>query len=101
MNVEVFLGDLTDPSFNYEGGDWSGNTPRRIGNYFPRPNDIFFQILDMVEKKIVDGRQTDWGSWTVRLYPHEMVGVVRNLYGEEACAKEKSVKDLHIHRETR
>jgi len=31
----VYIGDLDDPTFNWEGGDWSGNIPKSISDEFP------------------------------------------------------------------
>jgi len=29
----TYIGDLDDPSFNWNGGDWNGNIPRNKGPY--------------------------------------------------------------------
>ncbi|MDQ1002788.1 hypothetical protein QFZ28_003188 [Neobacillus niacini] len=29
MEVEVYIGDLSDPEFDYENGNWSGNIPKK------------------------------------------------------------------------
>jgi len=28
--IDHWIGSLEDPSFKWEGGDWSGNTPKSI-----------------------------------------------------------------------
>ena len=31
----TYIGDLDHPEFKWEGGDWSGNIPPRLGPLFP------------------------------------------------------------------
>lgn len=78
--VEVFIGDLEDPAFQYEGGDWNHNYPKRISPFLPDGSDLFYKILDGIYKKELVGRQTDWGSHTCLLYPYEMIQVLSGHY---------------------
>ena len=32
---DVYIGDLDDPEFHWDGGDWNGNVPRAIASVFP------------------------------------------------------------------
>jgi hypothetical protein len=31
----TYIGDLEDPAFKWDGGDWNGNIPSGIGPIFP------------------------------------------------------------------
>ena len=31
----VYIGDLDDPTFKWDGGDWNGNVPARLSPEFP------------------------------------------------------------------
>jgi hypothetical protein len=96
MEVEVYIGDLSDPEFDYENGNWSGNIPKRISDFFPDPHTIFFGIVNKIEKGELTGKQTDWGSWTAILYPSEITDVIKELYGAEACTKNKYIRSVLI-----
>lgn len=94
MDVEVYIGDVTDPHFNYESGSWSGNIPKRVSGFFPNPHSIFFSLIEKIEKGEIIGKQTDWGSWTALLYPNELAEVIKELYGNEVCANDNSIRGI-------
>lgn len=96
MDVEVYIGDLSDPEFDYENGKWSGNIPKRISGYFPDPHKIFLEIIKKIDIGEITGKQTDWGSWTAILYPSELANVVKELYGEVACIKNKYIRTVLV-----
>jgi hypothetical protein len=79
-DVEVFIGDLTDETFHYEGGDWNHNYPKRISVFFPKGYDLFFSVLDDIYYKRIEGKQTDWGSHTCPMYPNEILELLENYY---------------------
>ena len=83
-DVEVFIGDLSDRTFHYEGGgDWNHNFPKRISTFFPKGYDLFFTILDRIYCKKIEGKQTDWGSHTCPLYPHELLELLEEYYQKD------------------
>ena len=94
MDVEVFIGDLNDPEFNMEKGDWNGNIPSRINDFFPYSNDAFSKIVDKVINHELSGKQTDWSSWTAALYPHQTSEVISYIYGLEVCRKDREIKNI-------
>ncbi len=79
-DVEVFIGDLTDHAFHYEGGDWNYNYPKRISPFFPKGYELFFSILDQIYYNKIEGKQTDWGSHTCLMYPNEILDIVEKYY---------------------
>jgi hypothetical protein len=32
----TYIGDLSNPAFHWDGGDWNGNIPSGIGPVFPK-----------------------------------------------------------------
>lgn len=82
-DVEVFIGDLKDRSFHYEGGDWNHNYPKRISPFFPKGYELFFSVLDGIYYKRLEGRQTDWGSHTCLMFPTEMLSMLEEYYKRE------------------
>lgn len=65
MSYHVYIGDPADPDFKWQGGNWDGNVPRRIGPLFPPP-EPFQLLLDRIETGRLSGAQVDWGGWVAR-----------------------------------
>ncbi|CAM2787816.1 hypothetical protein [Salinicoccus roseus] len=82
MELEVFIGDLEDDLFDYENGDYNGNIPKRISMFFPKSHSTFHFILQKIEDKEIEGKQTDWGAWVALLYLHEMKDLLKGFYNE-------------------
>ncbi|WP_144460890.1 hypothetical protein [Siminovitchia fortis] len=80
MDIEIFIGNLDDPDFDYGQGDWSGNCPSRISPFFPKPHNAFSYLIDLIGSGRIEGRQTDWGTWVAPLYPSEIVKLMEGLY---------------------
>lgn len=51
MDVEVFVGNLDDPCFDWDNANWSGNCPERISDFFPHSHIIFFKLIKQIENK--------------------------------------------------
>ena len=83
-------------TFNYENGNWARNISKRISNLFPDAHKIFFEIIKKVDNGEITGKQTDWGSWTAILYPSELADAMNELYGEEACVKNKYIRSILV-----
>lgn len=62
-DVEVFIGNLEDLDFKWEGVDWQGYCPERMSPFFPYQHNLFRKILDQITHHQLSGKQTDWGSW--------------------------------------
>lgn len=76
----VYLGDLEDPGFSWEGGDWNGNTPRAISGAFPDCYGLFFKVMELAKGAGENGRQTDFGAFVVKLQKHEIVALIDQWY---------------------
>jgi len=80
---DVYLGNLDDPTFDPDGGDWNGNVPSRESEFFPptgagdRP---FFRVIRMIESGELQGKQTDWGGWVARVRPTQIRELLDQFY---------------------
>lgn len=63
--LNVYIGDLSDPKFSWENGNWDGNIPTRTSPFFPT-RTAFSKLIDMIEEGKLEGKQTDWGGWTAK-----------------------------------
>jgi hypothetical protein len=72
----TYIGDLADPAFHWDGGDWNGNIPRGISPAFPpvpTPNNYNRKFHDWVKSTKVTCKQTDYGGWVARVGNHTLV----------------------------
>jgi len=82
----TYIGDLADPSFNWDGGDWNGNIPRGISPAFPpapTPNSYNKKFHDWVAGTKVTCKQTDYGGWVARVGRAQLLDFIRYCYGSE------------------
>lgn len=84
MRLIAFIGDLDEPGFDYDDGDWNGNVPKLKREPLPNSstttkNAFSFVIESIVDEKII-GKQTDWGTTVSPLYPKEIYNVFKSYY---------------------
>jgi hypothetical protein len=84
---DVYIGDLQDPTFHWEGGDWNGNVPHRLSPFFPPGylsglKDSFWALITKIETNIFDRKQTDWGGWVARISKDQLLAFIHELYGD-------------------
>jgi len=49
---DAYIGGLGDPAFNWDGGDWNANTPRRLGPLLPWiDHDSLNKFLEWAENE--------------------------------------------------
>ena len=81
---EVYVGDLEDPNFHWDGGDWSGNVPKPIYDVFPivggHYNECFHRWID---KAGIECRQTDFGGWVSRVTKQQLTDYIEYCYGSD------------------
>jgi hypothetical protein len=64
----TYVGELNDDSFSWDGGDWSGNIPKRLGQTFPQPLEHYnAQFKKWGVEAGVTWKQTDWGGWIAKV----------------------------------
>jgi hypothetical protein len=54
--LDVYIGDLNDPSFRWDGGDWNGNVPTRLSPFFPGGDRIRRVMLERIDSKANEGK---------------------------------------------
>ena len=95
----VYVGDLDDPSFKWEGGDWNGNVPDRLSPEFllmTQHNNADFHAW--VKAVGVKCEQTDFGAWVACVTKAQITDFITHVY----CDKEDlpwvvdSLKDLKM-----
>jgi hypothetical protein len=81
----VYVGDLDDPRFSWEGGDWNGNAPRHLSPDFPPtgpPYGPWSIVYRRIKEGELPGKQTDWGAWVAKVTGGEVTALVDELYGD-------------------
>ncbi len=77
-SYDLYIGDLDDPNFSWEGGNWNGNSPRgATGIHVGVDLSTFHKFTNMIDA--LQGKQTDWGCWVARLKKEEIEGVLSDL----------------------
>ena len=80
----VYVGDLADPKFHWDGGDWNGNVPRPLGPSFPGAGfRDYCRVMDIVRSGRFEGRQTDFGGWVARVTRHQLLDLLEEWYGRD------------------
>lgn len=72
MMLDVYIGELNDPKFQWDGGDWNGNIPSRKSPMFPFGHDAMYALMDKIENGAVSGKQVDWAGWVAKMLPAEI-----------------------------
>lgn len=84
---DMYIGDLQDPTFHWEGADWNGNVPHRLSPFFPPGyssglKNPFWALINKIETNAFDGKQTDWGGWVARINKDQLLAFIDQLYGD-------------------
>ena len=90
----TYIGDLADPAFCWDGGDWNGNIPRGIGPAFPpapAPDPYNGKFHDWVARRKVTCRQTDYGGWVARVGKAQLLDFIQYCYGSD---RDEAVSEL-------
>jgi len=80
--LDVYIGYSDDERFKWEGGDWSGNVPRRQSPFFP-PKAPFDKLVDKVERGELNGKQVDWGAWAAKVDKSYIIKFFKESYDED------------------
>lgn len=82
----VYVGDLADPTFKWEGGDWNGNVPARLSPEFPPMAESYNEAFHAwVKVKGVRCEKTDFGGWVACVTKSEITEFITEVYsGSEA-----------------
>jgi hypothetical protein len=77
----MFVGDLKN--FNWEGGDWNGNLPKRLTSAFPPVNKYSYHgALDRWVRKVgAFYAQTDFDAYVARVTRAQILDFIEFCYG--------------------
>ncbi len=77
----VYVGDLDDPSFKWEGGDWNGNVPARLSPAFPPMTQHYNADFHAWVKAVgVKCEQTDFGAWVACVTKSQIMDFITQVY---------------------
>ena len=81
---DVYVGDLDDPDFHWDGGNWSGNEPKALSPFFPptygHGEDPFFAVIHRIADGRYEGKQVDWGAWVAKMKKQQIKDFLREFY---------------------
>lgn len=83
---DVYIGRLDDESFSWDGGNPSGNVPKRLSPFFPGSglnHGAFSSLLDRLDDGRFAGKQTDWAGWVVPASKAMIEEFINELYARE------------------
>ena len=93
--VIAYIGDLNDPEFKWEKGNWDGNIPSQLGPEFPFGSYVSSLIIDKILKGELDGKQVDWGAYVARVDKAQLIKFTDEFYGDVDLYRSiKYIKEL-------
>lgn len=84
-DCSVYIGNLEDPKFKWEGGDWNGNTPMGLSPDFPPTSQHYNgNFHGWVAAAGVVCKQTDFGAWVAQVTKSQILEYISATYkGDE------------------
>lgn len=80
MMLDAYIGELTTTDkFNYEGGDWNGNVPKRNSSFFPFAHDIFKIMMKKMKSNEIEGKQVDWGGYVLKANKEQIISIFEEM----------------------
>ena len=81
----IYVGDLDDPDFHWEGGDWNGNIPTAVTPGFPPTsesyNGDFFKWVH--DRPDIVWKQTDYGGYVAKVTKTQILEFIDFCYGPD------------------
>jgi len=77
---DVYIGDLGDASFRWDGGDWNGNVPVPISPFFPEGGRVWAALVDRIDDGTYDGKQTDFGGYVAKVTKQQIIQFIHEQY---------------------
>ena len=97
----VYVGDLADPNFRWEGGDWDGNVPRPLGPSFAGGDfRMYAAVMHAIREGRYEGKQTDFGGWVAKVRRQHILDLIEELYGRDPWYTDPS-KMPHLYMQLR
>jgi len=80
----VYVGDLDDPLFKWDGGDWNGNVPARLSPEFPPMVQSYNAKYHAWVKAVgVKCEQTDFGAWVACVTKAQIEEFIAQVYRDD------------------
>ena len=81
---DVYIGDLDDSEFSWDGGDWNGNIPKSLAATFPSVGGHYNECFHRwVDKSGVECRKTDFGGWVAKVTQTQLLDYIDYCYGSD------------------
>lgn len=94
---DAYIGDLEDPGFLWEGGEWNGNMPRRLGPLFPSIDHASLsRFIEWAEGEGCVFRQADWGCHIARVDKRQLLNFMDFFYGPPPDGKKAGGRASHV-----
>jgi len=85
----VYIGDLQDPKFSWDDGDWDSNVPSRVSEMFPPANvELFFEVIHLIKDGKLEGKQTDFGGWVAKVRKDQILQLISFWYDADPYQSE-------------
>jgi hypothetical protein len=88
--LDVYIGNLSDPLFHWDSGDWNGNVPTRLSPFFPEGDRVQSTVLRRIEDGTYVGKQTDWGGHVAKITKRQIKDLIEEQYSDRAWYKDPS-----------
>ena len=91
----AWIGNIDSPNFDFYGGQYSGNIPKRESPLLPSAYKLMETIWEMERNGEYEARQLDWGAWGAKMSKRELSDFVDSFYGvDEAKDVRRFVQGL-------
>ena len=92
--LDVYIGNLSDPSFHWDGGNWSGNVPTPLSPFFPQGHTDRSVLIDRIASGAYEGKQTDWGGHVAKVTKQQIKDFIEEQYSDDDWCKDPSLQKL-------
>jgi len=97
----MYIGDLSDPSFAWDGGDWNGNLPARISPIFPPAREHYNKAFhDWVLLSGVEYKQTDFDGWVAVTTKRQLEDFIAFCYLSDSSYTNSNLTLRHEERQS-
>ena len=83
-DCSVYIGDLDDKSFHWDGGDWNRNIPRPISEVLPPASGHYNACYhEWVDNPFIECKKTDFGGWVAQVTQSQLLDYIDHCYGSD------------------
>jgi hypothetical protein len=95
MVIEAHIGLLHDLGFDFYGGDYNGNIPKRLSPYLPKAHEIHKHMWDLIRGGDPSARQLDWSAVGIIYTQEQLAQFMSTFYkNDEATEIKQYVQEL-------